>query len=181
MILYHTYSRFGKTAEDLSDAQLNQDMTESMEIFDMLTGVAEEKAHPTLEMWRGYEFALAIRAMFLNMEYTFRRGYAHHECFRFMYTAVQEIQRDEPDFSYEPPPWFRDAAVVKSHRSNLFRRGYYNEMPWNNCPENWPYIWPKVDGDSYTLWLSRSDKKLIKSGERALPDAATLERIVNWP
>jgi hypothetical protein len=57
-------------------------------------------------------------------------------------------------------------------------------LPWENCPENWPYIWPKVDErfeGGYTLWISRAEKKMIKAGERERPDNETLKRIVNWP
>jgi hypothetical protein len=162
-------------------------MTECMQIFDTITGVTPKfyPNHPAMGMWRGYEFALGIYAMMLNLEWTFNRGFAEHKALLWFYRNINQMRGEDPEFSFEAPPWLGDHAVMKSHRSNLVRKNRmtYGEK-WNVAPDNWPYIWPIINFDSsdgYDLRLSMADKKRIKDGERNLPDEATLERIVNWP
>jgi len=183
VITYMTWSRYGKTAHDLTVPALSQQMSEAMDLFDQLTGIKDEVPHPALEMWRGYEFALGIYGMMLNIEWTFERGFANHDCFKFFSRALKEMQNDDPDFFYEPPPWLRDRAVFLSHRSNLTRRKL-TDTSWKTTPKNWPYIWPRIDEtreEGYSLWLSKSDKMMVKEGKRSRPDKEVLDRIVNWP
>lgn len=187
MITWMTRASYGKTASDLDTVRISRVMDQSMLIFDKLTGIAVPSIpdhHPVLDMWRGYEFALGIYGMMLNMEFTFQRGYAHHECFRFYYLNIKELQKEDPGFCYEGPPWLRDAAVLKSHRSNLQRLvpDDYKDQ-WKVAPKNWPYIWPRIDDtpEGYSLWISKADKKSIGSGKLSRPDPETMKRIVNWP
>lgn len=187
MIIYCTRGKFGTSMADLDNARLHQQLETCITVFDDLTGVKPlgDQRHPILGMWRGYEFALGIFAMMGNMEWTFKRGYADHKYMKFFYSAIKEMQGDDPEFSFELPPWWGDPAVILSHRSALLRldRAQYSDT-WKNCPRNWPFIWPQINPDhkdGYQLWLSRVDKELIAEGKRTAPDKATLERIVNWP
>lgn len=187
MQTFMTRNRFGKTGTDLDNARLGKQMVECRQIFDTVTGVTPKfyPNHPAMKMWTGYEFALGIYAMMLNMEWTFNRGFASHKTFRWFGSTLQEMRTEDPEFSYEAPPWLNDSAVLLSHRSNLIRKdSQYYGTKWKNAPENWPYIWPIIDfdrEDGYELRLSQADKKRIATGERAKPDEETLERIVNWP
>lgn len=181
-----TRSSFGQTAADLDNVQLNRCMTDTTIIFDILTGGVEShprENHPAVKMWTGYEFALGTYAMMFCMEWSGQRGFTGHKCFWYLSKAIKAMKADDPGFVYEPPPWFRDRDVLASHRSNLLRRYplQYDDA-WNNCPENWPYIWPVIDFDrpeGYKLMLSKADKERLRSGERVLP-AKQKERISNW-
>lgn len=187
MQTFMTRETYGKTAHDLDNSRLGKQMTECMQIFDTLTGVTPNfyPHHPAMKMWEGYEFALGIYAMMLNLEWTFKRGFASHKAITWFYKNIKQMQNDDPEFKYERPPWIDDPAVLLSHRSNLHRKNssLYGEK-WKNCPKNWPYIWPQIDfahPEGYTLQISRADKKRIKDGERALPDSETMDRVINWP
>jgi hypothetical protein len=187
VITWMTRPSYGKTASDLDTARLSEQMSRGAMIFDKLTGIAVPEIadnHPVLDMWRGYEFALAIYAMMLNLEFVFARGYADQACSRVLLKSIKEIQREEPDFSYVGPPWVRDTAVIKSHRSNLIRLlpNDYNEQ-WKVAPKNWPYIWPRIDDTpkGYGLWISRADKRLLHERKLTMPDDDTMARIANWP
>jgi Pyrimidine dimer DNA glycosylase len=185
MQTFFTWPQYGRIARDLDNPRLGKQMTECMQIFDHLTGVTPNfyPNHPVMGMWRGYEFALGIYAMMLNLEWTHARGFACHKALRFFYESIREMQQDDDEFTYEAPPWIRDPAVLLSHRSNLTRKNKdrYGKM-WKNNPNNWPYIWPQIDfdhEDGYTLWVSKSDKLRLKKGEREWPDDETCDRIMN--
>jgi hypothetical protein len=178
-----TYPSFGKTARDLTNEILKQQMGEVCDIFDILTGLKPEHEranHPAVKMWEGYEFALGIYGMCLGQEFTFGRGYAEATEFWYLSKGIREIKRSEPDFAYEPPPWMFDVDVLLSHRSNLARRHPVTfRSKWKNCPKDWPYLWPVLKGDDYDLFLSRGDKRRLRDKSRKLP-AEQLERVVNW-
>ncbi len=186
-MIYMTRMSYGKSAGDLRDADLNALMTRGAKLFDVLTGAAEPGEYartPVLGMWRGYEYALGIYVMSADFEWCFRRGFAGHKSFWPVYKGIKEVKTLEPDFKYEPPPWYRDKDVLSSHRSNLVRRdeATYGGK-WDVCPENWPYLWPIIDKkfpQGYKLMLSRADKDRLRTGERKLPQAQK-ERVVNWP
>jgi hypothetical protein len=177
-----TYRSWGRTAADLENATLKLQMRNSVTIMDILTGIKPDhpKAnHPAVKMWQGYEYALGIQCMSLGMEWTFKRGFAECEEFWAMSRAIKEIKKVERDFAYEVPPWSRDAYLLLSHRSNLYRRDPVTyKGKWKKCPENWPYLWPVLRGDSYQLHVSRGDKQLLKEKKRTLP-ADVRERVVN--
>jgi len=186
MQTFLTQKRFGRTAADLDDTTLSMQMTQCMQIFDTLTGVTPDfqPEHPVMGMWEGYEYALGIYAMMLNLEWTFQRGFAHHECLRFFHQNIKEMHDQDPEFIYEVPPWLNDVAVIKSHRSNLVRRlrSQYEDR-WKVAPDNWPVLWPKIDftkPEGYTLWLAKGDKERLRKGERTLPPDDVMERVVNW-
>lgn len=186
MITWMTHPSFGKTARDLTDEILKQQLSQTCIIFDILTGIdtkSEFSGHPAVKMWHGYEFALAIYGMSLGMEFTFNRGFAEANEFWYLSKGVREIKKAEPDFTYVPPPWMFDKDVLLSHRSNLARRHPVAfRSKWKNCPENWPYLWPVLDGENYDLFLSRADKKRLKNKQRKLPDRLLGEEgVVNWP
>jgi hypothetical protein len=187
VITWMTHPSFGKTARDLPNEILKQQMMQVCITFDILTGLddkSEYTDHPAVKMWHGYEFALGIYGMMLGMEFTFNRGYAEATEFWYLSKAIREIKRTEEGFVYDPPPWMFDTDILLSHRSNLARRHPVAfRSKWKNCPKDWPYLWPVLDGGGeYDLFLSRADKKRLKSKQRKLPDRLLGEEgVVNWP
>lgn len=187
MQTFMTRETYGRTASDLDNARLGKQMLECMQIFDTLTGVTPNfyPHHPAMKMWEGYEFALGIYCMMLNLEWTFQRGFADHKALFWFYKNIKEMQKDDPGFIYECPPWVGDPAVLLSHRSNLKRKdaSLYGKK-WKNCPDNWPYLWPQIrfnHPEGYILQISQADKKRILTGERKCPDDETMTRVINWP
>jgi hypothetical protein len=187
MMTYMLREKYGASHADLDNARLHALLEDCMLIFDDLTGVTPYKNqnHPSLGMWRGYEFALGIYAMMGNLVWTFNKGFADQKYMKFFYAAIKEMQGDDPGFQYEMPPWWGDTDILLSHRSYLrsIDRGEYGSK-WKNCPRDWPMIWPRLDDghpDGYTLWFGRGDKELVLKGLLTLPEEETLSRIVNWP
>jgi hypothetical protein len=178
-----TYRSFGKTAQDLDNPALKLQMRNTCTIFDILTGLKPDhpkKDHPCVGMWQGYEYALGVQGMMMGMEWTQRRGFAETEEFFFLYRAIKETKKGDDSFKYEPPPWFRDADLLLSHRSNLARRDpvTYGKK-WKRCPENWPYLWPVLDGSGgYQLFVSRGDRLHLRQKTRTLP-ASVRDKVVN--
>jgi len=115
------------------------------------------------------------------MEWHMNRGFADKLFWNFE-RACKEIKNGDPDVNLMPPPWFKDVAVLRSHRSALYRRkpDHYGEL-WSVLDDDWPVIWPVIDEDEedgYRLVLSKEDKDRLKSGERSLPKDV-LARISN--
>lgn len=185
MMTWMTRTSYGRTAEDLDNVQLNRCMTDTVVIFDVLTGAARgpRVRHPAMRMWNGYEFALGVYAMMLCLEWSGQRGFTGHQSFWYLSRAINQMKGDDPDFVYEAPPWREDKDVLASHRSNLLRRYPQTyDGKWEVCPENWPYIWPVIDfnhPDGYKLLITKQEKERLKNGERVLP-AKQKARIANW-
>jgi hypothetical protein len=183
VITWMTHKSFSRTAEDLDNPRLKLQMKQTCTMFDILTGLKPDHSkaqHPAVRMWSSYEYALGIYGMMLGMEWSFRRGIAEADEFWYLSRGIKETKRFDKEFIYEPPPWMRDTAVLQSHRSNLIRRDEitYGDK-WKNVPRDMPYIWPVVDkAGKYTLYLSRSDRERVRTGERVLSERYA-ERIVN--
>jgi len=171
---------YGKTARALDDRTLGHQRVEALELLELLLG-GEKPRGPAARMWFGYEYALAVYGMMMCMEWVHNRGCADNLFFKF-YNAIQDVKKDEPDFSYIEPPWFRDADVLRSHRSNLVRRQRELKIPGGErytaafgraTPKNMPYLWPLLDqsGTSYKLLVSKAEREMLRTGERALPDS----------
>lgn len=187
MITWLTHMSYGKTARALDDRTLGHQRVEAFELFDALLGGGDESLlrRPVAKMWVGCEYALGVYGMLMCMEWTNSRGCADSLFFKF-YNAIQEIKKEEQDFSYVEPPWFRDVDVLRSHRSNLIRRQrehgtgqHYLDQFGKKTPDSMPYLWPVMDDrGGYKLLVTKAEKELLRTGDRKLP-SSTKARVAN--
>jgi Pyrimidine dimer DNA glycosylase len=180
MITYMTRKSIGQTAADLDVITLGQQREEALKLLDVMTGVKEEEPHPMIWGWAGYEYFLGIYGMMLSMEWHMNRGFADKMFWDFE-RACKELKRGEPDTNLMPPPWFKDVAILRSHRSALYRRNpdYYGEL-WSVLDDDWPILWPVIDDsdEGYHLVISKDDKAKLISRDRSLPKDV-LARVAN--
>lgn len=85
--------------------------------------------HPAVNMWRGYEEALAL--------------YYNTACEVFNKGKRYKLQPIEIPERIEFPPWLgTDLAFHYSHYSNFISKGIVKPKDIFNVPEGLPYIWP---------------------------------------
>lgn len=139
---------FAETADVLDNKRLGKQRSETMIIFNTLSGVyaLEGKKgwphHPATKMWTGHTGAL------LEYGYTVCRtwvgkGFAGDVTLRWFDSRLNDFLRSER-ITY--PHWLGDEAFHASHRSNLLRKEpeYYRQL-WPNEPDDLPYVWPSMD------------------------------------
>lgn len=145
------YADYAKSAAVLDDARLgNQCYRESVTLYRIL----EEKRtggwanHPACKMWRGHEHHLALYGLATAREMRGRwvsQGWLRPKwkpevvdrwC---SFWAQKALSWD----NHQPPPWLGDAALHRSHRSNLLRKveSHYRQY-WPDERSDLPYIWP---------------------------------------
>lgn len=93
-------------------------------------------SHPAVQMWKGYEAALAHYGVLCCERWTKEFGYRD--------TCSKKIKLLYPEgASYQLPPWLGNPAFHDSHKSNLLRKDpkYYSAFKWK-VPNNLPYVWP---------------------------------------
>lgn len=175
VITWFTRFSFDRTAQDLETTTLGYQIHQAYEAFKFLTGREEnselDENSPVLRMWEGHEFALGIYGMSMGDQFTRIRRNVDTLFFDF-YHDIQSMKKEDENFVYEKPPWFNDADVCRSHRSNLMRRQPENyKTTWPKTPVNMPYLWPFIDDspEGYTLMVSKAERALLKKGERKLP------------
>lgn len=169
MITYMTRMSIGATAQDLDTIMLGQQREQALLLLDVMTGVKEAEQHPMMWGWEGYEYFLGIYGMMLSMEWHMNRGFADKMFWDFE-RACKELK--EPGANLMPPPWFKDTAILRSHRSELYRRNpdHYGDL-WSVLDDDWPMLWPVIDDEEeagYRLVISKEDKAMLGKG-RALP------------
>lgn len=182
-MIWLTRASLFDSAQDLELPELCVAQEASQSLFNELLFDEPYPGHaaapvPLVRMWQGYEIALAgySVACLATMVSFGVLGYSRA---LVMAQAVAQLRRSSEDG--EPmvmPPWLSDADVLRSHRSNLVRR--FPERysgKWPRTLQLMPYVWPTVDDDGgYVLKLSKYDRGLLATGERALPKGI-LERI----
>lgn len=112
--------------------------------------------HPIIDMWRGYERALAWYGSAICLEWR-HRGYRDTLMWRF-----RTYMYDSPGTT-DLPPWWGDDEVHASHRSNLLRKlpEHYRRF-WSDEPDNLFYRWAvNHDDGSYSLRYSRADAQRL--------------------
>lgn len=179
MQTFFTRASFFRSAADLDDARLGKQRQEALQILNTLTGSSKAyRGHPVTFMWQTYESALCIYGMIVCMEWSLKRGFSDKVFWEFSRKA-DEMRKQEALY-FEKPPWFNDADVIRSHRSNLVRMDgdVYGPL-FPRTPKDMPYLWPVVSEDgSYELKVSKPELQLLRSGERRLaPEVA--ERVSN--
>lgn len=125
------YPDFDKSARCLDDKRLGNQRREALIIFNTLTrGEGGWINHPAVEMWKGYENALACY-FDVNVKEWRRRGFKNN---MLLIPITRPIVY---------PPWIGDETFHASHRSNLLRKNpeFYKQFGWTE-PDNLPYVWP---------------------------------------
>lgn len=176
-----TQMSFGRTAGDLTDADLRALIMDYSALVDHLTGeVPLPKSNPVPYMWKGYLEAAIIAGMMSCMEWSFTRRYDDKVFWKF--SRLADKMTAEKRFTYAAPPWFRDKDVIRSHRSALMAKEpeAYGET-WVGAPKRMPILWPVIIDPVdavYELRVSKADLPAIKSGELVVPPEIG-ERVVN--
>ena len=137
------YPDFVKTVAILDMRRLGKQRLEARDIYRLITGKtlgASRKQmaylkrrysnHPAVNMWRGYEDALAQYMNFCIKEWV-HRGY------------VNNIELLPTPDKIEYPPWLGDDDFHASHRSKLLfkKPEHYGRLGWNE-PDDLDYVWP---------------------------------------
>lgn len=170
------------TADDLDPDLGYQTMLQGVALLRSLTtddGVYDDR-RPEFRMWEYHELALSAYLVALEASLATRGvfSFQHHR----VHNDIDKFIKVNPELQFEPPAWFADTDVLRSHRSNLARRWpkTYGKR-WKGTPTNMPYLWPFIDREHpsrYKLFVSKHDKALVASGERTLPKAIR-ERVEN--
>jgi hypothetical protein len=129
------YPDFAESARVLDDVRLGKQRVEAYQIVRTLAGITQGwRHHPAVKMWRGYEDALVDYGVAMCAEWT-SRGRAD--------TVHGKLLEHRSRRKAVLPPWFGDAALHASHRSNLLRKDpeWYRRWGWAEPPDL-PYVWP---------------------------------------
>lgn len=130
------YPLFAMSAEVLDNKRLNKQKVEAMQIYKIITGQAKYKAwknHPAVNMWRGFEDALA-----------FYYNCIRHECIkRGFKNTMPELPVKIENYGLKCPPWLGKEKFHSSHRASLKRKSpsFYGKYNWSESP-NISYVWP---------------------------------------
>ncbi|MDX1540998.1 MAG: pyrimidine dimer DNA glycosylase/endonuclease V [Geminicoccaceae bacterium] len=119
----------------LDHRRLGKQRVETLQIFNAFDAERAGRPygwlrHPCIRMWRGYEPFLVLYFNAALAEWA-RRGFAG------------TLQPREPAGEPEPPFWWGDERLHRSHRSALLRKdpAHYGRFGWDD-PVDLPYFWP---------------------------------------
>ena len=153
---------FEQSAEWLDTKRLGKQRVECLQILRALTNPDYGwQSHPAVEMWRGYECALARYGLKICEEWI-KRGYKD-TCFQKIVDVFDGIVPYQ-----ENPPWLTE-EFASNHRAILLGKVFeklgeawydlryikqvewYQQWNWQEQPAQrvsgkWPYLWPEVDG-----------------------------------
>lgn len=104
--------------------------------------------HPAVNMWRGYEIALAHYGMCCYDEWRKRKNdcSAQHKSGEFIQGALLLMSMNLDKFTMQFPNWLGNENFHISHQSNLIRKDaefYGPQFP--GIPGDLPYVWPSKD------------------------------------
>jgi hypothetical protein len=188
LMTWHTMFSFSKSAADLENDRLRAQIDDCAVLVDMIQSGDGKTGEPTYYMWRYNLDALLVAGMIYSMEWTFHRGYTDKTFWKFSRLADERCSAGHGnganasggEFRYEPPPWFRDADVCRSHRSVLVGaepEAYADQ--WAKTPKNMPLLWPFVkEPGVYELRVAKADLPDVRRRKLVIP-APTRERVVN--
>jgi hypothetical protein len=134
------YRDFVPSVETLDDKRLGKQRVEAFQILRALTDSTYGwQHHPAVNMWRGYEEALALYGLAACLTWV-QRGNRDNMLTRFFpYVGVPGT------FSY--PEWLGDDEFHRSHQSNLVRKDAQHYGPqFPDVPDDLPYYWPTQQG-----------------------------------
>ena len=129
---------YSASARALDRQRLGKQRVEARQILSVLTSnrpVVGWRNHPAVQMWRGYEYQLAMYGACVCGEWLMR-GYRDAQQPIFI-----EAMRVLPYCA--APPFMDDAEFHRSHRSNLLRKApdHYRAL-WPDESADLPYVWP---------------------------------------
>lgn len=123
-------------ASVLDRQRLGKQRVEAWQILRTITGEGPQgwANHPAVKMWRGHEGHLALYGAMMCREWL-QRGYKDSLMPRFNRLMFHE--------NADVPAWIGDAALHRSHRSNLVRKlpEHYGAL-WPDVTPDLPYVWP---------------------------------------
>lgn len=137
---------FGASAACLDYRRLGKQRVECLQILQALDPTYNPHkarkgwvSHPAVRMWRGHQAALALYGRAVCLEWL-ARGYRDNVC---LSQISEYIERHGGNYAAPLPPWWGDARIHLSHKSNLIRKAPEHYRPiWPEVPDNLPYHWP---------------------------------------
>lgn len=132
------YEEFLLSAKCLDRQRLGKQRVECKQIYSALVNPTYGwQSHPAVQMWRGYEQALALYGFIICSEWI-DRGYADS---LLPWFRNRLIVNHPASF----PTWLGNAEFHASHRANLLRKNpeWYGQFNWSESPLL-PYVWPKA-------------------------------------
>lgn len=133
------YPDAARSAAVLDDRRLGKQRVETLQVLRALHldgyGWA---SHPAVTMWRGHTPALVAYGLAV-VDAWCGRGYADTTR-----AAIAEFSPNADPTHAEPPPWWGDPALHRSHRAALLRKDPGHYRPWfgPDHPDDLPYVWP---------------------------------------
>jgi hypothetical protein len=147
------YADFERSARVLDDKRLGKQRVETLQVMGVLVAAFWDNAagrvqerepkgwrtHPVVLMWRGHEAAL-LAYQRATCEVWVDRGF-NDTCYAKTAALVEHRFGEVPP--PEPPPWFGDEALHRSHQSNLVRKdaAVYGPL-FPGVPDDLEYVWP---------------------------------------
>ena len=152
------YDSFSRSAAVLDQARLGKQRVETLQVLRALV-IPDYgwQSHPAMRMWMGHIPALTAYGLAMTNEWT-KRGHADT-----VYGQLLEFAPEAADHDVVLPPWFGDAALHESHRSNLIAKSpdFYAPL-FPGTRGGLPYVWPEPEhpvlpsepaGDA--VWVAR--------------------------
>jgi len=135
------YASFTDTARVLDNKRLGKQRVENLQIMKALQSPSYRwNAHPAVNMWRGYAWALLMYQTNICEEWVVVRKYKD-TCLH----KTIEIYNEMPNYLKkigDMPPWINDFEFHHSHKSNLTRKNSAHYSAFWDVPEILPYKWP---------------------------------------
>lgn len=148
------YADFARCAAVLDNPRLGKQRVETLQVMQVLLGLRWDNAagvihpftpkgwrnHPVVLMWQRYEAGLAAYQDAVCDEWT-ARGFVD-TCKAKTRGLLATAQRSGHE-SAASPLWLGDAALHRSHQSNLIRKDAAVYAPlFPGVPDDMPYVWP---------------------------------------
>lgn len=124
-----------RSAQELDNKRLGKQRVEALQILRANLGLTKGwKNHPAAVMWRGHEGYLYLYTNAMCMEWR-KRGYEDN-----VQSQLQDIHAEFDLQGWDPPWWWGNDVIHKSHRSNLKRKDpvHYRYKVKADLPYQWP-------------------------------------------
>lgn len=132
------FESFAESAVTLDRQRLGKQRVETLQIMQTLIYGVGWVHHPAVKMWAGYEWQLLLYQEAVCNEWT-GRGYRDTCLEKTTRLYLNHLEGGDDAV----PFWLGDAALHRSHQSNLIRKypGHYRQY-FPNVPDNLEYVWP---------------------------------------
>lgn len=138
------YKDFKECAKVLDWRRLGKQRVEAKQILEILWEDQKKNRwykHPAVQMWKGWEHALANYGLYMSQEWV-DRGYNGDICLDF-FNEWTSFCWNTNGMGLTRPYFITDELCI-SHQSNLIRKNseYYRPIFGPNVPDDLPYLWP---------------------------------------